>query len=187
MALSKERKVYLGVLGVAGLALAIDFVLPNPDEADASAEHGTPMGVGPAGESDPDSVDIQGDGANQIALTAKRLHELEATLRLGGERAADPFTPGPLWAPPESGNEYPDGPTSIERAAVFAARHTLTAVLESRAGAGAVVDGVFLQVGESLEEFELVAVGDRTAVFQSGDAVAILEIEGGGRRVTGPR
>ena len=54
------------------------------------------------------------------------------------------------------------------RKEVFAQGHQLRAVLVGSAGRMALMDNTCLKIGQKLEEFELVGVGERSASFTSG-------------------
>lgn len=174
MALNKERKVLLGLLGSAGLILAIDQLFlaapsgaqaagaaqpPSPAPLSDAQVEGVPV-VMPAGT---DSSAIN-SATNPLTKWNEQLASVHATL--GGE-APDPFRPA---TSPRS-NE-----ASLLSPAEFAGGHKLTAVLTSGEIGVAMVNGQAVRVGHEISGYRLVRVDARSAEFVVGDHVVKLEL-----------
>lgn len=178
MKLTRERKIYAGLMVAAISALLADqvFFLDSPASADA-APVAPPLAQAAAVVAVPavDSRQLEYkvtelNAANSLA------HRLAAVARQHELTIADvdnAFEPSTTWiaepiAPPPAPLPSP--------ATQFEARHKLTAVVTNARGGLAMVDGKPLEIGQELEQFVLIAVTPTTAVFRSGDATAVLQL-----------
>jgi hypothetical protein len=66
-------------------------------------------------------------------------------------------------------------------------RFQLNAVLAAGSNSIANVDGVMVRVGESVQGYRLVAVQDRSAVFEKNNARHTLTLQGGAKGEAAPR
>lgn len=176
MALNKERKVLLGLLGSAGLILVVDQVLLGPPQGARASGAQPPPATPPtttvpasaaaeqsrttAASTPTEAVDASGWNARLVALA----DEPEA------QASPDPFASQPPERTPE--------PEGLD-AARFAAEHRLTAVVTGGAVGAvgvAMVNGRPIRVGESVAGYRLVRVDARSAEFRWGDETVRLEL-----------
>ncbi|MEQ9096135.1 MAG: hypothetical protein RIE32_07720 [Phycisphaerales bacterium] len=173
MALNKERKVLLGLLGSAGLILAIDQLLLSPPSgaqaSNANPTVPTPADSVPASSSDTSTPVSTGTGLSEQAARQwnEKLHaaldEHEVTPDL------DPFTEV-VHSADDAGEA---GPMSVE---AFLSQHQLSLVLLSGDTSVAMVNGKPVRLGEEIEGYRLIRVDSRSAVFQSGTQTAELSL-----------
>lgn len=173
MALTKERKVLLGLLGSAGLILAVDQLLLSPPRgAQAQPAQDSPSAA-PASQGAADakaqaeaSASQAADGHRQRAIAAWN----ERLLSAAG--ADDGPTPDP-FAPPAQ--ERPAMPGLLSPAE-FKSAHKLTAVMNGGDVAVAMVNGRAVRVGEEVSGYRLRSVDARSASFEAGGQVVVLEL-----------
>jgi hypothetical protein len=187
MKLTKERKIFLGLLGVGLAALAVDrwgIGSPAGDGAEdvtvrvpARRTSVTPAAV-PARAGAPKAVRAAPAEDTQRLSLAQRLRQYaEARAEAAGEqrRLRDAFEVPASWyvveaAPPAP--TAPAGPTPAER---FVREHKLVGVLLTAGKDQAIVDGHSVTVGQTYKGFRLVSVAKHSAVFESGDARVTLK------------
>ena len=178
MKLTKERKLYVGILALAGIGLLVDrlFLAPedapsNPSSAAAAAIPTRPPVVVPSastGAAKPAESAGRPSCADRLAKVGRSLPADLSDLR-------DAFRPSAAWcaaiktAAPSPSPQQPDKPT-------FGQQHQLTAVVVDGKGGKAIVDGRCLEVGDQLDGFTLVSVGTKTAVFTNGDVRLVLAL-----------
>lgn len=155
----KPNLVYVAILAVAGGGLAFDrFVL--------SAEAGTGEAV-VAGVPDGQQIQLAATATEIVREPlAARFNTAHRQLSQPALRRLDAFS-----EPIEDIviQESTDDKISAPIGGGFASRHKLTAVLSQEAGDIAVVDGVLLRVGESIEGIELIKVEPDGVIFRSGE------------------
>jgi hypothetical protein len=179
MKMTKRQKLLVGlcVLGVA--AFAYDRMsapgLASPQQAAASplpADTPAPASTvaSSANNSSPD-MGIQTHKVIAQRLATLMSGEFPQTDDIRDAFYASGLQPAavPVAAPTAAGPAILDKP----RKAVFAESHQLRAVLVGSAGRMAVMDNTCLRIGQKLEEFQLLSVGERSATFGSdnGDHV----------------
>ena len=166
MALSKERKVLLGLLGSAGLILVVDQVLLGPPQNAQAESVALPPPAVTTSSPAPQAAQpkpTQGDakGAQAIGDWNDRL---QATLKDGTESVPNPFQPG------SSSTALP-GTLSPQ---AFQREHKLSAVLTSGEVSVAMVNGRAIRIGEEVSGYRLLRVDARSAEFAAGDQVVKL-------------
>lgn len=169
MALNKERKVLLGLLGSAGLILGIDyFVLSAPSGAHAGTAQ-------PAPESETKPTPDTTTPATKSAAGLSPRAALQWNQKLeqaAGERAVaqdvDPFADPVV---PEQPAPDEAGPISVD---AFVRTHQLSLVLLSGEMSVAMVNGAPVRLGDEIEGYRLISVDSRSAVFQAGEQTATL-------------
>jgi hypothetical protein len=178
---TKRRKIYIGLIGLGGLALAIDrFVIPRPvtgPERVAGSPNATPPVVRPNPSSEP---------------SAKQpIPELVFPRPLPGRHAGgeirDLFSPPPdvlagfssKSATDKNGpsGENAGGGQALDRA-VFSEQHQLSGILIHGGLKIAVVNGRWVRIKETIVGCTLVGVGDNEATFECHDGVAVLRVTG---------
>jgi hypothetical protein len=166
MKLSRERKILVAVLSTGLMGLAVDRLFlgsgeTGPNTASASS---LPIAVANGGPATlPTLMTTHFTGPS----LADRL--TQAADRFG----ADPQTAREAFAPAESwvGQAAAAPQASAPRPAAadrFYQQHKLMAVMADGDNALAIVDGKPIAIGQKLDEFQLVEVRQRVAVFASG-------------------
>lgn len=187
MKLTRERKIYAGLLAVAAVALLADqlFFADGPAAAQAGSaalvvapapvDHPAAMPAATPGI-DLGQVDLQLTELNTANSLAHRLAAVARQHDLRVNEVGNAFEPSAQWVaappPPQAPVELPS-----TRGRDFEARHKLTAVVVNARGGLAMVDGAPLKVGEQVEGFVLVSVMPTSAMFRSGDVEAVLELK----------
>jgi len=154
----KPNLVYLAILAVAGGGLAFDkFVLS------AEADTGEPVVA----------EVLDGQQTQLAAITTEIVREpLAARFNIAHRQLSQP-----ALRRLDAFSEPPEDiviQTSTDEAITpvgggFASRHKLTSVLSQEAGDIAVVDGILIRVGETIEGVELIKVEPDGVIFRSGD------------------
>ncbi|MBO6739278.1 MAG: hypothetical protein JJ916_05420 [Phycisphaerales bacterium] len=181
MGLSTERKVFVGVLAVAGVALVIDRGLLGPSEAAATSEAlpvasdiASPEAAPAATPTKPSATmaqvlmdrlsGVQGDTSGSSLSTAFSLEELlpspEELLSSGSEEAEQPRLSLPVITP-----TAPDLPK-------------LSALMPAtNGGGGAVLNGKLVRVGDvGPQGFKLIEVRERSVVLGREGTVYQVEM-----------
>ncbi|MHC5002485.1 MAG: hypothetical protein ACYTJ0_05120 [Planctomycetota bacterium] len=173
MQLSTKQKMYASVLGLCGVALAVDRVVLGPAEltaAEGEAELLATSTSGTAGRTAMAATAAADPG--MLWAIARQVDEVAKTENVDIEQIPDAFRAPDSWFPPPATETQPVsvGPDPVEQ---FLAAHRLQAVMAGGASSVAVIDGTGLKVGETLDGFTLVSVGDRSAVFESESGVRV--------------
>lgn len=167
MKLSNRRKLLM-VLCVVGLAALVADRLrqgssSEPESAAASV-------AGPTESPTPTGKAVQASTGNLSTWAGKAISQRLATAT--GNRPLEladmkdvfqPWDNAPVLVNPTDVVKDPEG-TSV---AAFTSRHSLQAVLVGADGRQAVIDGKVLKVGQRLDGFELVNVGERSVLLVS--------------------
>lgn len=159
----KPNLWYLVILGVAGVGLALDtFVL----RANAGTQAATDQ-----------AADTESSAASENAKVAalprdplgERFDLAASQLSLPAFRRLDAFAkPGSDDIQSTSTESAPGGG--------FGSRHRLTAVLSQPSGDLAVVDGLLLRIGDTLEGLKLSKIENDGAVFEGEDQTIRLPL-----------
>ena len=170
MALSKERKVLLVLLGSAGLILVVDQLLLGPPQR-ASAAASAPLAEPPAAPQAPSTTDAEAptpdDGqALDLSDWNERLAKIDAEVG-GGRAGVDPFSA------PRPSEDTPDGVISPQQ---FQSKYALSAVMTGGDRGIAMVNGKAIRVGEEIAGYRLVRVDARSAEFHADGVVVLLEL-----------
>ncbi len=170
MALNKERKVLLGLLGSAGLILAIDqFLLGPPSGAEAHSAAATGPTNTPsspasqaAAPAAPSSRELPADVAERwndrvdAALSESTLDTDLNPFAEASSRSAELGAPGLL---------------AIEQ---FVGSHQLSLVMLSGETSMAMVNGKPVRIGDEVAGYRLISVDSRSATFKAGELTARL-------------
>jgi hypothetical protein len=180
MALTKERKIYVGLLAVGMAALAVDRLTSGP--ATAQAEDASAYVItrpdAPAATNSTSVAPSAGGTMTPGGGLAARLRELAPQPNVApGASARDLFRAPASWAAPAQTTQpvaREPGPADFEKS------HRLTAVLLQGRQAHAVVDGRMVAPGQAIDGYTLISVTQDMAVFRSklGTAVLRTEIKG---------
>jgi hypothetical protein len=179
MKMTKRQKVLAGlcVLGVA--AFAYDRIQPAPGLAGPEQAAASPL---PA-ETGASAATVAGNLSADLGIQSHKViaQRLEAIMNGDFPRTDDirdafyasglqpPAVPVAAATPTVAAPAIQDK----SRKDIFADSHQLRAVLVGSEGRMAVMDNTCLRIGQKLEEFQLVSVGERSATFSSagGDRV----------------
>jgi hypothetical protein len=174
MAWNRQRRVFAGVLAVAGAALVADRVFfgaaPLGVETAEATQEGGPAKAAAA------------TPAQSAAVPGVMLSQRLESFR---DRAtdADPFvSPLVTLAAVEPADIEEQSPTPVFDAAAWAGGRRLTAVLNGRSGSVAMIDGKVYRVGDTLDGLTLVRIESQVALFEGDGAAAELSV-----RATEPR
>ena len=176
MTLTKKHKLYLALLALAIVGFMVDRLflssgVASPKQAKAAPT--APATVAPAVTTVVSLVAStpaagKSEASGDSAIVADRLKALAKTLNLDPTEVRDAFKPSEDWtmsAPPPE----PVAASQPKARADFARHHKLTAVLLSKAGGCAVVNGKVVEVGQELDGYRLVGLEANSATFKSAD------------------
>jgi hypothetical protein len=172
-----RKMVLMGLCTVGVAAFVIDRVQSEPPVT------GPPQAAAAAG-AQPATTDSDLDNAPQPAavdpdaLCRKRLATRLQTLTGGNfpplTDIREAFQPsGDLQVKADAPAAAPAEPVGRPHGEVFAANHKLRAVMVSPQGRVALIDNTCLKVGQKVEDYQVVSIGERSAVLvsPSGDRV----------------
>jgi hypothetical protein len=170
MNLTKRQKMLLGVFLVGLVALVVDRVLLRPQGGAAVASAASGESVAELAVPAPNVPALPAQPQGQRA--ARCLERLWSEKNTDFEHVRNPFSLPASWPtrPGKAVNSTPDA------GALFAARHQLTAVVIDTPESYVLIDGRLLRPGQTVDGFELVSVGDRSAVFERAGTRVTLEI-----------
>jgi hypothetical protein len=171
MKMTRERKIFLGILGAGLLALAGDQLIGPPSPAGASDEYAVtaaqraPVAASPSLAASSAAPSAASSGASTRSFVV-RTRELGATTT-----GRDPFQPPAPWIAKKIDPSTAVQPTVAER---FQKAHRLDAVvLEGREGR-AIVSGTAVVVGQTIDGCRLVRVTHDAALFEAdGQRIAL--------------
>jgi len=172
-----KNKIYLMVLGLAGLALLVDRVFLSGDD-------GTPQSASAGDLALPRANSLAPAEEHAEAAPIPELPFPRAVERFAGKATtrdvfAPPALPGRAEAEdaPENQAEHARHPASADAVgrAAFADRYRVTAIVHDEGLKIAVIDGRWLRLGATLDGCELIRIERRSAHFKCYDGEAILE------------
>jgi len=174
MKVTKSQKISMGVLGVAVMAFIVDRTFFSPGTAGAAPTPAADVtdATAPVASALVPASATSGAGS-EIRLPNEELisDRLKAIGGVDLNGVRDAFAPPRQWVAAQH-------PVAVRQernpAAEFTAAHRLNAVMASRGGGEAIVDGQLLHVGQRLGEFQLVAIDRQSAVFVAGNLKATL-------------
>lgn len=176
MKLSTKQKVYASILGLGVTGLIVDRVVLLPQES--AAQLAVPVAAAVALSTPVIEAARQLVSASVLSTsTVSIADELDRVAEARGfdlVRVPDAFQPSSSWSTGQMETEAPAPDRSaVER---FKQDHTLTAVMVTESKGYAIIDGKFLLIGQEMDGFTLVAVGDRSVVLESTEARVELTI-----------
>lgn len=170
MAWNRQRRVFAGVLAVAGAALVADRVFFGAAPIGVETAEAT-QESGPTKAAAPTLAPAQAAIAPGVMLSQR----LEAFRDRATD--ADPFeSPLVTLAAVEPADIEEKSPTPTFDAAAWAEGRRLTAVLNGRNGSVAMIDGKVYRVGDTLDGLTLVSIESQTALFEGEGAAAELSV-----------
>lgn len=181
MKLTKRQKVCIAGLAAAVAIMVADRVFfglaPTTPEQATADDIQSPLPQ-PSQTAEPLADETPGESSpmHEDSL-AMRLEALWKTEDLDWGRIPDPFVPPDAWAA-----ELPSETKAVSQqtpAERFARLHRLEAVLMVGGAGFAVVGDKCVPVGQELDGFKLVSVGERSAVWESDGAGVTLVLPDG--------
>lgn len=177
---SNKKRLYLVVVLLGGLALAVDqFVLTDAAglPASAQADSSVPARSTALGA-------LEGEAA---ALSIPQLHFPRLVPEVDpGREIRDVFAPPNRYLTPKKdaqlGPDNSQGAPSLEgkpgesKAQTFAGNHVLTAVMIQPRLRLAIVDDVWVSIGQTVDDCVLKHVENGNAVFECSDGEAVLQV-----------
>jgi hypothetical protein len=160
MKVTKEQKVYLGLLALGLVAFVLDRTVFTPSAADASDSSDLLVAKSPAAALAPHPATAT--VSNPLGV---KLLGLSESLHLSDAKPRDAFTPAQEWV------GKPQTAAADNR--TFEQTHRLEAVMVGRRPA-AMIDGTLVHLGEAMDGFTLVAVSQGCATLQQGETTVAL-------------
>ena len=182
MHLTKQRKVFGAVLVLALGALGADRFIFTPNEPEAPpAPAATTAAPHPIKKivASGDTAQAQEARLAGLAALAKRMRDMAEVERLDVGDTKDAFVPAAAWVgqmKTDTASAAQAAAQPLDPASAFREHHHLVAVLKSSHGGVAILDGKTVRVGQRVDTFRLVSVGDRTALFHSANTDLTLEL-----------
>jgi hypothetical protein len=178
MKLTKERKVYVAILGVGALALALDRVVLAPSGADASA-----VAQSYAVEREPAALQVPTAPRLSAVPSGRGLaHRLQTDTPNWEGSIRNAFRPSESWLPPVVVDDPQAAPHSEVEA--FCRVYKLKGVNGPRSPIpGAWINGQFHKIGDTIDGWMLIEVGMDWAAFEKDGDRAKLRL--GTARVPG--
>jgi len=176
MRLTRERKIYATVLGLALAGLASDKLFLSPGESQAApanllvgSSHGAPRARVVIAAKPPPPA----EASNPLSLNGliQRMRQVRDQEQLDLDNCPDLFHAPKSWAPQQVAQ------SSAKQQ--FLARHRLVAVIKSGHGGLAVLDGgdrKSIRRGQTVDGFRLVRLGEQAATFESKEGAVELQI-----------
>jgi len=185
MTMSRSRLAVFVALGVALVALVVDRLVlapsaTGPQPAAAAESPPGPAAAAPQPSAGPEALTAAAETdpastSDGPASLASRLEAAAERFSLDPERLRDGFTPASSWLaeltepPPSEAAEAAPEPETPSPAEAFRKGHALTAVIMTRSGGSAVVNGRVVRMGQAVDGFTLLRLTRRSAVFASKD------------------
>ena len=157
---NKPNVWYLVILGAAGAGLALDTFVIRAKASTETVVDETPEAVEAAASTSSRTLPVQTEPLGTQFDNAAAPLEPPAFRRLDG------------FAKPKLEVIQSAAPEKASPTGAFATRHKLTAVLSQPSGDLAVVDGLLLRIGDTVEGLRLVKIEKDAAVFE-GDEKSI--------------
>ena len=176
MKLSKERKIFIGLLALAGGGALADRVFVGSDLSTPQSAY--------AGDTETGATPVAAgisftpfEISDDTPLLADRLAAAARSRRVGSDNIQDAFAASESWISrqPAPTTASPS-PSREDTIAQFTSSHKLMAVITNGGRDYAVIDGHPLAVGQSVDGFRLVSLKQRSAVFRSADMSAEMTL-----------
>jgi hypothetical protein len=169
MRISKERKIYAVLVGVAAVGLGAVFFNLAPGAPAAEAAAGT-VDAQSKPVADPSTSALDSGNTNFLSLASK-LKSFGTSYKISGR--VDAFKPGSAWLVAKPAANIAVAARAVD---AFKGAHQLSAVLVAGWSSHAIVDGRTFAIGQSLDGYKLVAITPKTAVFQANATKVVLRV-----------
>ena len=181
MALTKKHKTYGAVVVAGALALLVDRVFldsgqTTPNAATAEVLEAPPLAGAAPAEPAPVAPVSPAPIPSQDESVAARLQAAIGAKVVDPSSVRDAFCPAPAWiAEPKAATPVVEPVES--RAERFQRSHHLQAVMVGDLGSYAIIDGRCVFVGQMLDGFKLVCVGQASATLAAEGARVTLKLK----------
>jgi hypothetical protein len=160
MKITNKHKVYVAVVGAGIAALLIDRAYFSPTAALAAPDlliHSAPQ---------PDVLNNFDTATLSAGTIAGKLKSIPQP---NMDEITDAFAPSREWA----NSAQP----STNRLGEFETSHKLSAVLASHNGGGAIINGQFVKLGQTIDGFTLISINRQSAEFSSKTRKVTLSLD----------
>ena len=165
MKVTKEQKIFIGLLVVGLVALGVDRFMLTPSSAEASEDASTLLVAKPQAAKPTPPPNAKSAVAATANPVAQKLLALSESLHIANTPVKDTFATPVAWT---------DKPGTVAGGKRFDQAHSLSGVMVSGRHPAAMIDGKLVSVGQTIDGYKLVAVAQGTAVFQFGDTTVTL-------------
>ena len=166
--MTARRKAFFALLGIGVIALAADQLIPTSENPADGPEPEVAIAQAPAARPTPPAAATPAN-----PTLSQRIGS--AVARSSGEtETRDIFLVPVAWIGPQKAAQVLGAPAP--RTPRFDETHRLTALI-SGDRSGALIDGMMIKVGESIDGYRLVSVANNVAVFESANERAFVRVE----------
>jgi hypothetical protein len=168
MKVTKQQKIFAGLLALGLVALAMDRFVFSPQTAQASDDSAALLVAKPSKVATPTiaasgKLAVDSSVTNPIAL---KLNALSDSLHLPNAPVKDAFLPSQAWLGKPSG-ERTDPKT-------FEQMHQLSGVMLSGSHPAAMINGKLVSVGDMIDGYRLISVAPGAANLQMDEIKVTL-------------
>lgn len=167
--MTPRRKAFIALLGIGVVALAADQLIPRSENPADEPEAELAVAHAPAAQKTPPPP-----AAPANPSLSQRI--AKARERSPGEvETRDVFLVPLAWIGPQKVEQILAAPAA--RTPRFDETHRLTALIVAGDRTGALIDGMMIKVGESIDGYRLISVANNVAVFESANERAYVRVE----------
>ena len=167
--MTARRKAFIALLGIGLVALAADQLIPRSENSADEPEPQLAVAQAPAAQKTPQAAPAPANPA----LSQRIARALERST--GQEQTRDIFLVPLAWIGPQKVEQVVAAPAP--RTPRFDETHRLTALILNGDRSGALIDGMMVKVGESIDGYRLMSVANNVAVFESANERAFVRVE----------
>jgi hypothetical protein len=150
MKITNKHKAYAVVLGLGLAALGFDRGLSRPESADAAPVLAEAVNSGTITSGDATGGTVAGSSNAVIAA-----HLQAEQQGLNAAAMNNPFVPSKAWLAAQQANT----PDTSASAAQFTRGHILSAILHSKKGGQALINGRLFRAGQLVDGMRIIAIG----------------------------
>ena len=153
------------------IALAADQLIPRSENAADAPEPEIAVAPAPAAQKTPPPAPTPANPSLSQRIA-------RAVARSSGQtETRDIFLVPLAWIGPQKVEQVVAAPAP--RTPRFDEKHRVTALILNGGRSGALIDGMMIKVGESIDGYRLVSVANNVAVFESANEKAFVRVEKG--------
>lgn len=167
--MTARRKAFIALLGIGVIALAADQLIPRSENPEDEPESAVAVAVAPAAQKAPPAAPTPANPSlsQRIATAGARSS--------GQTETRDIFVVPVAWIGPQKAEQVLAAPAP--RTPRFDETHRLTALIQAGDRSGALIDGMMIKVGQSIDGYRLMSVANNVAVFESANERAFVRVE----------
>ena len=167
--MTARRKAFIALLGIGVIALAADHLIPRSENPADEPEPEVAVAQAPAAHKPPQAPPTPANPS-----LSRRIGR--AVERSPGEiETRDIFVVPVAWIGPQKAEQVLAAPAP--RTPRFDETHRLTALILNGDRSGALIDGMMIKVGQSIDGYRLMSVANNVAVFESANERAFVRVE----------